>query len=77
MIYNNQNMRRNGVTVRGLDYGSSDLELDSKSPVLSPHTRDGRFGSKVVRLDPKLDKSGTFSVQISEHLAHRAWTGNG
>ena len=27
---------------------------------------------KWVRLDPKLDKSGTFSDQISVHLAHRA-----
>ena len=27
---------------------------------------------KWVRLDPKLDKSGTFSDQISGHLAHRA-----
>ena len=27
---------------------------------------------KWVRLDPKLDKSGTFSDQISVHFAHRA-----
>ena len=27
---------------------------------------------KWVRLDPKLDKSGTFSDQISVHLAHLA-----
>ena len=27
---------------------------------------------KLVRLDPQLDKSGTFSDQISVHLAHRA-----
>ena len=27
---------------------------------------------KWVRLDPKLEKSGTFSDQISVHLAHRA-----
>ena len=35
--------------------------------MLSP-TRGARFGSKWVRLD----KAGTFSYQISVHLAHRA-----
>ena len=29
---------------------------------------------KLVRLDPKLDKSGTFSEQVSVHLAHRGGT---
>ena len=32
-------------------------------------TRDDRFGSKVGQIDPKLDKSGAFSDQISVHLA--------
>ena len=36
------------------------------------HTREGRFGSKVGQIGPKLDKSGTFSDHISVHLAHRA-----
>ena len=40
------------------------------------HFRDGRFGSTVgqIGLEPKWDKSGTFSDQISVglHLAHRA-----
>ena len=31
-------------------------------------TRDGRFGSKVGQIDPKWDKSGTFSDQISVHF---------
>ena len=34
--------------------------------------RDGRFGSKVGQIGPKWDKSGTFSDQLSVHLAHRA-----
>ena len=39
---------------------------------LTVDSRDGRFGSKVgqIGLDLKLDKSGTFSDQISVHLAH-------
>ena len=31
--------------------------------------REGRFGSKVGQIGPKWDKSGTFSDQISVHLA--------
>ena len=34
-------------------------------------SRDGRFGSKVGQIGPKLDKSGTFSDQISVHLARQ------
>ena len=33
------------------------------------HNRDGRFGSKVGQIGPSWDKSGTFSDQISVHLA--------
>ena len=32
-------------------------------------TDDGRFGSKVGDIGPKWDKSDSFSVQISVHLA--------
>ena len=34
-----------------------------------PRSRDGRFCSKVGQIGPKWDKSGTFSCQISVHLA--------
>ena len=33
--------------------------------------RDGRFGSKVGQIGPNWDKSGTFSDQISVHLAQK------
>ena len=36
---------------------------------MSGWTKDGRFGSKVGQIGPKLDKSGAFSDQISVHLA--------
>ena len=35
----------------------------------SAQARDGRFGSKVGQIGPKLDKSKAFSDQISVHLA--------
>ena len=34
--------------------------------------RDGRFGSNVGQIGPKSDKSGSFSDQISVHLARGA-----
>ena len=34
-----------------------------------PSSRDGWFGSKVGQIGTKWDKSGTFSCQISVHLA--------
>ena len=34
---------------------------------------DGRFGSKVGRIGPKLDKSGTFSDHISVHFSNLIW----
>ena len=36
--------------------------------------RDARFGFKVGQIDPKRDKSGTFSDQISVHLARSSQT---
>ena len=36
---------------------------------IHPLGRDGRFGSKVGQIGPKWDKSGTFTDQISVHLA--------
>ena len=35
---------------------------------LFPSYRDIRFGAKVFKIGPKLDKSGTFSDQISVHF---------
>ena len=37
-----------------------------------PIGRDGRFGSKVGQIGLKWDKSGTFSDQISVHLAQKS-----
>ena len=48
------------------------LSVRSVKLLLYNATRDGRFGSKVGQKSPKWDKSGTFSDQISVHLAHRA-----
>ena len=37
--------------------------------VSSPPDRGGMFGSKMVQIGPKWEKSGAFSDQISVHLA--------
>ena len=58
------------------------LFIDFYTPCLCCEAKRGVLGNvwswmvglapKWVRLDHKLDKSGTFSDQISVHLAHRA-----
>jgi len=50
-------------------YFTIKLLLFSDLETLSSANRDGRFGSKVGQIGPKLDKSGAFSDQISVHLA--------
>ena len=47
---------------------AKDLDLVCETPSLK-QCRDGRFGFKVGQIGPKWDKSGTFSDQISVHLA--------
>ena len=44
---------------------------------LGGHFRDDSFGSKVGHIDPKWDKSGAFSDQISVHLARANLTNFG
>ena len=62
------------MRVQNLTHHSARQERETdeqgNSHVMSP----GRVGlaPKWVRLDPNFDKSGTFSDQISVHLAHRA-----
>ena len=40
----------------------------------SPCTKDVKFGSKLGQINPKRNKSGTFSDHISVHLAHHIMT---
>ena len=44
-------------------------DRQSGIPATSQLTDDIMFGSKVGQIGPKWDKSGTFSDQISVHLA--------
>ena len=64
------------LTVSCVNKSSCHLSTPSVSVYLSliAVTRDGRFGSKVGQIDPKWDKSGTFSDQISVHLAQMSWS---
>ena len=48
---------------------SARVKLQNTSLMVSREIRDGGLAPKLVRLNPKLDKYGTFSDQISVHLA--------
>ena len=51
---------------------TTDVLVRHQSTVMMVCVRDDRFGSKVGQLGPKWDKSGSFSDQISVHLARGA-----
>ena len=60
-----------GLVVKIITHLNKDSSL---YPVHRGVHRDGRFGSKVGQIGPKWDKSGTFSDQISVHLAPSSQT---
>ena len=65
---------RTVVLAAGVAHCWGDQERTGEIIERSGEIRAGMVGldPKRVRLDHKLDKSGTFSDQISVHLAHRA-----
>ena len=62
-----QHLGKSGKSARDRDITGRIRQIYTPIEMETRQERDGRFGYKVGQ-----DKSGTFSDQISVHLAHRA-----